>query len=169
MATADSYHGKECTIVIKDDAEGTTYYDNTSTPINAKGLEITADFDVDELFSQDSITRRDVVRTAVHCTVRVSYIKQDGVLIKDILGTGTADKDIDGGADAGRTRGSINDTPTANLFNVWGTLTSGSNTIHAKITNVLFTSVPIMVAPEDGWVQVDLEGSGDVVFTEYDT
>ena len=169
MATADSYHGKECTIKIMDDDEAITYYTNASTPINAKGLDIKADFDIDELFSQDSITRRDVVRTAVHCTVSVGFIKQDGVLMAAILGTATADKDVDGSVDAGRTRGSINDTPTANLFNVWGTLTSGSNTIMAKITNVMFTNAPVMVAPEDGWVEVNLEGSGDVIFTEYDT
>ena len=169
MATADSYHGKECTIVIKGTGGSPTYYDNTSTPINAKGLEIVADFTNDELFSQDSITRRDVVRTAVSCTVRVGYVKQDGVLLAAILGTATAEDDIDGGVDATRTRGSIEDTPGLDLFDIWGKLTSGSNTIDAKITNVAFSSVPIMVAPEDGWCEVNLEGTGDLVYTSYAT
>ncbi|TFH46091.1 MAG: hypothetical protein E4G94_03195, partial [ANME-2 cluster archaeon] len=145
MVTADSYHGKECKLLVQ--TTGTTeMINNTSTAINAKGFEVTLNYTIDELFGQDSILRQDVVKTAVNCPVKISYVKNDGLLLATIMVTPVADDDVDGNTDAGRSRGVITDTPGMTLFNLWGYAISGSNTFIVKATNIAFTSVPVFVA-----------------------
>jgi len=169
MATADNYHGKECTLVLKDDDEGTTYLDNTSTAINAKGFSVELGIEIDELKVQDSILRADAVRTYINVPVTLNYVKNDMVLIGNIMGTTEADKDIDGGVNAGTTRASINDTPTMNLYNLWGTATSGSNVIKVKAVDIAWDTIPLMNAVEDGWVEINLTGTAKQAYIEYDT
>lgn len=134
-----------------------------------KGVEIKTEWEHTELYGQDSIKREDVARKNAKVTVNVKTGKFHPNIIGKILGTETADTDIDGGASAGDTQASIVDSNTVPLFDAWGTVTGkNGETYKVKVTNIYWENAP-WTAPDGEYSVVDLTGYGDDMFLEYVT
>ena len=168
MTTAQTYHGKGCTLTVKT-AAGSSMVDNTSTAINAMGFSVRLEFTVAELETQDSILRASDVRTYVNVPVTLSYVKNDALLLATIMGTIDADQDVDGSVNAGTSRASITDSITNPLFDMWGIATRGSDVIKVLAEDISFTSFPLLDAPMNDWCKVDLTGSAKQAYVQYDT
>ena len=133
-----------------------------------KGWEAKVEFANNELYTQDSILRQDVVRTDAGVLCSFDRAKFDGVLTAQILGTVDMDQDIDGSTSAGRSRGQIRDTSAPLKCTFRGTVTSGSNTQLVRVDNVVFDGINFN-APETDWVIQNFAGRGDQIYTEYAT
>ena len=134
-----------------------------------KGVEIIAEWEHVELYGQDSIFREDVARKNVAVSVKASFAKFHPNVIGKILGTETADKDIDGETSSGDTQATITDSNTVPLFDLQGDLTGKNAEVYkGKVTNVYFENAPF-TAPDGEYVQVDLTGKGDKMYLQYVT
>lgn len=134
-----------------------------------KGVEIIAEWEHVELYGQDTIFREDVGRKNASVSVKASFAKFHPNVLGKILGTETADTDIDGGADVGNTQGTMLDSNTVPLFDLQGDLTGkNAEDYIGKVTNVYFENAPF-TAPDGEFVQVDLVGKGDKMFLQYVT
>lgn len=134
-----------------------------------KGVEIIGEWEHVELYGQDSVFREDVARKNFSVSVKASYAKFHPDTIGAIMGTQTADTDIDGDSSTGDTQATVTDSNTVPLFNLQGTLTGkNSETYIANVTNVYFENAPFP-APDGEYVQVDLTGKGDKMYLQYVT
>ncbi|WP_457556321.1 hypothetical protein [Candidatus Pyrohabitans sp.] len=165
MPTRQSYFADTAVLVLKDNSGTKTYIDSSSAAIVAKGVEINGEFELVPLYGQDSIVRADIARKNFKVTVRIRYAKFTGELLGAIAGTETADTDIDGNAATGRTQISVTDSNTVPLFDLWATVSNGSDTFKAKVTNIAFSNLPFNL-PEGEWIQLDLQGEGDLIYFE---
>lgn len=134
-----------------------------------KGVEIKAEWEHTELYGQDSVKRADVARKNAKVSVNVKTASFHPNIIGKILGTETADTDIDGGASSGNTQATIVDSNTVPLFDLWGTVTGKNGEEYkAKVTNIYWENAP-WAAPDGEYVVADLSGFGDDLALEYVT
>jgi hypothetical protein len=168
MSTLQSYHADTAVLVLKDDAAGTTFIDTAANVIVLKEVDFQGDFELIPLYGMDSIVRQDIVQTKLSVTVRARFAKFDGQILGHIAQTENDGKDIDGAVAAGRTQIVVKDTNTPNLFDIWATVSNGSDSAKAKVTNVAFKNLPFKL-PEGEWVELDLEGEGDLIYFEVAT
>uniref|UniRef100_A0A6H2A310 Tail protein n=1 Tax=viral metagenome TaxID=1070528 RepID=A0A6H2A310_9ZZZZ len=134
-----------------------------------KGVEIRAEWEHIELHGQETVFMEDVARRKVRVSVKAKFAKFHPNVFGKILGTETADTDIDGAAKVGYTRATITDSNVEPLFTLQGTLV-GKNleTYIGKVTNVYWENAPFL-APEGEYPTPDLSGYGDKMYLEYKT
>jgi hypothetical protein len=134
-----------------------------------KGVEVRGELEHVELHGQETIFREDVARKNARVYVRAAFAKFHPNVIGKILGTETADVDIDGSALVGTTQAQFTDSNTEPLFDLWGTVTGkNGETYDVKVTNVYWENAP-WPAPEGEYMQPELTGYGDKMYTAYKT
>lgn len=134
-----------------------------------KGVEIKVEWEHVELYGQETVFREDVARKNAKVSVNAKFAKFHPNVIGKILGTETADKDVDGEAESGTTQASITDSNTVPLFDIWGTVTGkNAETYDVKVTNIYWEGAP-WTAPDGEYSQVDLTGYGDKMYVGYVT
>ena len=163
MAKMQSYHADTGALVIQDDGGSSTYVDTANVVAVLKDVDVNGEFELSSLYGMDSIKRQKIARTKLTVSVRARFARWNGELLGQIAGTETADKDAQGNTSVGRTRISVADTNTPNLFNMLVTLTEGTDTFACWITNIAFKNLP-MKLPEGEWVEMDLEGEAADIF-----
>jgi len=162
------YFGKTMTLSVKDTETSPETYEIGVL----KGVEFILTQDIKELEGMGSVLRQGVGVAKKSVKVTVKYAQFDGKLMGKILGTTTADEDIEGSTATGQTHAEILDSSVPIFFDITGTVTeSGGDTsynIKAKATNVVFTNLPFSV-PEDDFIVIALEGTADRLDLEYKT
>ncbi len=141
----------------------------TLTVAVLQNVEIKPGMEFVELYGADSIVREDVAQRKLKVEVSVKTAKFHPNLLGYWMGTQNAGKDIDGGTQALRTQGLMNDTNTPVLFTLTGTLTGKSGeTFLARATNVYFENMNFGGSAGE-YCMLDLKGIGDNFLIEFTT
>jgi len=159
--TKIAYHGVTGTIQVQS-SDGIITYECGVT----KGWDFSVEWDTEEIYDPDSSIRRDVIRKRCRVPISFRYCEFSGKILGAILGTTTADTDVDGSAAAGRTRASIQDDESCPLFRVYGRVTDGTNFFRVRVDSIYFPSFPFTV-PDNDFLQIDLKGVGAAIYLEY--
>lgn len=123
------YPVKGATLQIKDN--GTT----VTLAVSQAG-EISLDFSVSEARGLESIKRANEVIDNVTIRVRLGNLSWDGQVIGFVMGTSSANKDVDGALKTGYTMYKIASSGfTTPKLTIYGTFTDGTNEFAFKATN----------------------------------
>lgn len=140
------YHGADATVTIKT---------SSGTDLNAgelRGVTITPSFEVDELYSADSVLRSAVKQRNFSVTVEATIAAFDVTMIQQFLGG------------SGATSTGVVDTTDPALFTVDASVTpeDGSTNLNAVVTGVYFPELPVFSdVSHDSWVEESISGVGE--------
>ena len=160
---SDSFFGDTLELTIQT-ASGTAL-----TVATLKGVEIKGEWDHKELYGQDSVLREDVARVAHKVPITIKSAKFHPNIIGKILGTETADKDIDGVDSSGNTQATVIDSNTVPLFDASGNMTGKSGVEYVVLVEDIYFEGAPWAAPDGDWSVLDLSGVGRKMTTSYQT
>lgn len=153
--TLRAYHGNTATIVFQPDG-------GTAITVGwLQNVEVTVEYEESEMTSCGTIKIQDRRKHVVRVKVKAEVKRMDIPLLADILTpSGTYYNGTTGTVTA------IEDTNVQSLFDVVAAVTSTDATakaLTATVTNVVFNTLPLIIATKDDYVGWELEGIGDDV------
>jgi len=159
---ATSFFFDYMTVVLKTGA-------TTLTVGVLQDVTIKPEVEYKELYGAGSIKRADVARAKLKVNVTAKVAKFHPNIEGYIMGTRTADKDIEGVDSTGNTQGAVLDSNAVTLFELTGTLTGADGSSYkARAKNVYF-EFPQWGGSQGEYVAFDLKGYGDDYVTQYVT
>lgn len=165
--TSYVYLTKLSNVVIKWPTGGGT----TLTVGVGQGGEAVVEFEEGELFGQESVLRQEEWINRVRVRMRVAYAKFDSTLLRELLGTTEADKDVDGNLKTGYTRtyitGGSYDHPSFDVeFQAQDK--AGAKEFKVLCSDVIFGNLTVPFPMEDA-VMPNLTGTATNIYMHSET